>query len=91
MPILALNLSSEPLWPDLEAARVHNCGEVLQVGLLVNGTAEGRSVAVMRLDLPDGTSAIAQVTLDQLAEAVTAMRGRERGLQRQAQRTRGEA
>ena len=91
MSCIHLEVRQEPLWPGLDAERVQDCGAELFLGMLVNGTASGRSVAVVRLDLPDGTVAVAQVPVDQLEEAVGHMRARERNLLGYSQKTRAEA
>lgn len=56
-----------PLNPDGEPALLQ------RIGLLRNGTQEGRAVVLMQLTLPDGTTVIAQTTWRLMATAVRAL------------------
>lgn len=68
---LSIYLDGDNCWPDLKG-RVEEA-ELEGVALLREGTAGGKHTVSFRIKIPDGTSFIAQTTLDLLANAVTAM------------------
>lgn len=88
MTSIDIKLDGDGCWPDLtakhEAGKVIWNAELSGVSLLPDGevtdglTGKIKRVPILtlRVELPDGTSALAQVKLDMLASIVRAMKGR---------------
>jgi hypothetical protein len=72
-PRVTLALDGDGCWPDLASKRVIDAGHSLGLALLREGTACGKESVTLRIDLPDGTVALAQITLRMLATATQAL------------------
>jgi hypothetical protein len=86
MTSIQICLDGDQCWPDLtalgEAGKVHTA-QLAAVALLPDGEVKrldgsiGRvPIVTLRIALPDGQVALAQVKLDTLEQVVRAMRGR---------------
>ncbi len=76
---LNIVLDREPTWPDLAEklaqGRLHHA-TLAGVGGLPDGTTGGKPTVALRIDLPDGSSVVAETTLALFLSAADALRGR---------------
>lgn len=70
MPVLNVVINGENCWPELKDNFIQ--GEWVGIARLPQGTASGRPTVVVRLELPDGRTVLAQTTLALLSQAVRA-------------------
>lgn len=70
MPNLTLILDGDNCWPDLQEKAYQESRAPIQVAVLPQGMASGKPSITFRLDLPDGSIAIAQTSVALLIAAV---------------------
>ena len=75
MTVLNVILNGDGAWPDLMDKPVVEV-DLNEVALLKNGTVEGGYAVMFRIDLPNGTTAIAQTTLSLFEAASKAFQNR---------------
>lgn len=76
MSAIRLTIDEEGTWANVADRVLHDCGTVVTMAALEGGTAFGRPAVMIRLDMPNGEIAYAQLTLDNLLVAVDALRAR---------------
>lgn len=83
MAELQILLEGDGAWPDLMEKRargtlVHlgNDAPPIQIAALAGGMSSGKPSVMIRLDLPDGTSVLAEMSLRLFLAAATALAGR---------------
>lgn len=76
MTPLGIKLDGDGCWPDLQKKGFVR-GDLTEVARLPLGTNAGRSTVAFRIELPDGTTVIAETTLRLLQAAVGAIAARE--------------
>lgn len=75
MPGLNIVLDGDNCWPDLKELR-HIEGELEAVAMLEGGMASGKPSVMLRIQLPDGQTVLAETSLLIFLAAARAMRGR---------------
>lgn len=76
---VTIHISGEGVWPDLKDKQAQ--GKLVQtdhieVTAIANGTVAGRPAVGFRVELPDGQTVFAQMTMRELFGVVTAFRAR---------------
>jgi hypothetical protein len=66
---ITMNLDEAP-WRDLDGTPDEDCGIIERIGLLPNGTTEGKAIAAVVIRFADGTHAVGQVKWGMLKAAV---------------------
>jgi hypothetical protein len=65
MPSLTLKLNGDGAWPDLRVkpfVHLRDDGPAIEIAVLNSGMSSGRPSVAIRLDLPDGTTVLAQTS-----------------------------
>ena len=76
MPQLNIHLDGDNCWPDLlEKKVIHHTGPI-DVAALAGGMQSGKTSVSIRIDLPDGTTVIAETSLTLFAAAARAFLAR---------------
>jgi hypothetical protein len=77
MPTIDLNLNGDNAWPDIASKDVvHLPDAVWHVAALEGGMTSGKVSLALRLDLPDGTTLVAETSLAAWIAATSTLRGR---------------
>lgn len=77
-------------WSDIHADK--NWGKVVGIGRLRKGTVGGKSTVTVRIQLPDGSFAYGETTLDLMRSAMAGFEGAEqRDAQPQSPKGEGQA
>jgi hypothetical protein len=82
MVVMKINLSGDGAWPDLadklERGKVIHLGEgsALGVSALAGGMQSGAPSVMIRFDLPDGRTVLAEMSLRLFLAAADALRAR---------------
>lgn len=75
LPQLQLHLNGDNCWPELENNFTQ--GELVGIARLTDSTVAGASALTFRIQLPDGTTVLAQTTLKLINMALAAVNARE--------------
>jgi hypothetical protein len=62
---MEINLGGENAWPDLASRKLHhvaNDAPPIKIAVLDGGMVSGRPSGAIRIDLPDGSSVVAETT-----------------------------
>lgn len=70
MPVLSIITNGENCWPDLRKGFIQ--GEFVAIARLPNGTMLGNPTVIVRIELPNGQTVLAQTTLYLLSNAIKA-------------------
>lgn len=70
MPALNVVVNGDNCWPELANKFIE--GELVALARLPHGTASGKPVVIVRIELPDGQTVLAQTTLALFSQAVRA-------------------
>lgn len=76
MTPLRIILQGDGCWPDLARKQVLHVTEGLQVAALPGGMESGRPSVMLRVDLPDGSVVLAEMSLRALLTAARALSAR---------------
>ena len=66
---LKLILDGDAAWPDLQNKTIHHVKTGIQIAGLEHGTVRGQPSVAIRLDLPDGSTVIAETSLRLFSQA----------------------
>jgi len=76
---IKMDVERDPIWSESEADKrlfPAELGAVSAIGVLQDGTEEGRPSVTLRIDFADGSFVLGQTTLRLLNMAMTAFRAR---------------
>lgn len=77
IPIINLNLDApDGIWSELDPAKVVHVTDPIHIITLPHGMQSGKPSAMIRIDLPDGRSVVAETSVANLLVIFAALRGR---------------
>lgn len=74
MSMIHVNLDGEGAWPDMPLEMVLHCADSFHLAALPDGTEHGAPSCAIRIDLPDGSFVVAQVSAALFVQAAGALR-----------------
>ncbi|OHD23857.1 MAG: hypothetical protein A2Y38_17360 [Spirochaetes bacterium GWB1_59_5] len=74
MPVIHVNLDGDGAWPDMALEKVIHHTDTFHLSALPDGMKSGTPSCAIRIDLPDGTFVVAQVSAALMVQAVGALR-----------------
>jgi hypothetical protein len=76
MPVLNIILDGDNCWPDLQDRKIYHHTGPISVAALPGGMESGKTSVSIRIDLSDGSTVIAETSLQLFASAAKAFLAR---------------